>query len=90
MLTADAEKALDEALSQAGKTKKAGEPGYHIVRASLFYSHGLVEDAIRETDEAAKLDAGNPALHAILARLYADVGRTQAALSEYDQLLEKQ
>lgn len=89
VLSAAAEKELDEALSQAGKTKKA-EPGYHIVRASLFYGHGLVEDAIRETDEAARLDAGNPALHAILARLYADVGRTQAALSEYDQLLEKQ
>jgi tetratricopeptide (TPR) repeat protein len=89
LLDSDQAKQLDATLAKIDETQKPGEAVYHVVRASVFYGYGLVEDAIRETNEAARIDSSNPALRTILARLYADAGRTSAALGEYDQLLEK-
>jgi hypothetical protein len=81
-------KAIKTELELATDGKVPGEAPFHVIRASVFYDHGLIEAAIRETTEAAKLDHGNPALRTILARLYADVGRADAAMSEYNRILE--
>jgi len=69
----------------ADKTSKIS---YHLVRASLFYSYNLMEDAIAETRMAVEMEPDNSDLHAILARLYSETGRTEDAVKEYDRLLE--
>ncbi len=80
---------LDAALATVGEGTKPSESTLHVVRASLFFNHGLVEDAIAETTQALDADPENSELHAILARLYAETGRTQEALDEYNRLLER-
>lgn len=64
------------------------ESALYLARASAFFSYGLYEDSIAETQMALGADPRNTALHAILARLYAEVGRTQEALGHYNLLLE--
>jgi hypothetical protein len=71
--------ALDTELS-AVDSKKPGPVTYHLMRASLFFDRGLVEDAIRETETAVAADPDNGTLHAILGRLYAETGRTHDAV----------
>ncbi len=80
---------LDASLAEIEKGTKTSESTYHVFRASLFFDHGLMEDAIAETVTALEVDPENSGLHAILARLYAETGRTQDAIREYDRLLEK-
>jgi hypothetical protein len=65
--------------------KKPGPVSYHLMRASLFFDHGLVADAIAETQTAVASDPGNASLHAILGRLYAETGRTQEAMDEMEK-----
>jgi tetratricopeptide (TPR) repeat protein len=88
VLSPDEEQALDGSLPGITKDKKPSEASYHLMRASLFFSHDLIEDAISETKRALEITPDNTSLHAILARLYAEVGRNDAALNEYNHLLE--
>jgi Flp pilus assembly protein TadD len=80
---------LDAALAKMDDSAKPSESTVHVVRASLFFNHGLMEDAIAETTKALESDPDNSELHAILARLYAETGRTQEALDAYNRLLEQ-
>jgi hypothetical protein len=73
--------ALDKELAQID-AEKPGEVTYRLMRASLFFDRGLVEDAIDETETALASDPDNASLHAILGRLYAETGRTQEAMQE--------
>lgn len=80
---------LDRELADAAKKTQPDGSAYHVLCASIYFDHGLMESAIAETSEAIEIDTENPDLHAILARLYAETGRTQEALNEYDRLLDK-
>lgn len=59
---------------------KSGTVTYHVMRAGLFFRHGLVDDAIAETETAVAADPDNRGLEAILGHLYAEAGRAQDAL----------
>ena len=72
---------LDKELAAIDE-QKPGEVTYRLMRASLFFDRGLVEDAINETETALASDPENASLHAILGRLYAETGRTQEAMQE--------
>jgi hypothetical protein len=65
--------------------KKPGAVSYRLMRASLFFDRGLVEDAIGETQAAIAADPDNGTLHAILGRLYAETGRNTEAISEIEK-----
>jgi hypothetical protein len=60
---------LDADLARLDATQ--GAVTYHVTRASLYFDHGLVEDAISETKSALAVDPSNESLHAILSHLYA-------------------
>lgn len=75
---------LDTDLS-ALDANKPGPVTYHLMRASLFFDRGLVEDAIVETESAVASDPDNGSLHTILGRLYAEAGRTRDAITELNQ-----
>jgi hypothetical protein len=62
---------------------------YHFLRASVYFDHGLLENAIGEMEMA--MEGGSPTkeMHSILARLYAEAGRTGDAMSEYDRIFEE-
>ncbi len=89
VLSAEDNQALEESLSELDHGAKPSDSTYHLFCASLYFNHGLMEDAIAETSKALDVDPQNSELHAILARLYAETGRTQDALKEYDRLLEQ-
>jgi hypothetical protein len=89
VLPVDQAKALEASLNQLDPEAMTSASSYHLVRASLFYSYGLVADAIDETRQAVAVDEGNTTLQSILAHLYAQVGLTHEAIQEYDRLLEK-
>lgn len=78
---------LAAALDKIAKQDKPSESAHYLLRASLFYNHGLMADAIDETQKALEADSENPILQSILAQLYAEVGRTEDAFEIY-QLLE--
>jgi hypothetical protein len=88
ILSPEQRKTVEASLSEVTADDKPSKIAYHLVRASLFYSYDLMEDAIAETKAAIELEPGNSDLHAILARLYSETGRTQDAVKEYDRLLE--
>jgi len=89
VLSEDEEKEIQQALGKISKDEMPSESAYHLLRASLFFDHSLMEDAITETRKALETAPGNTALHSILARLYAEVGCTDEALEEYNRLLDK-
>ena len=89
VLSAEEKQGLDVSLAKMEEGAKPSESTYHVVCASLYFNHGLMEDAIAETTKALDVDPENSDLHAILARLYAETGRTQDALKEYNRLLER-
>ncbi|MCK4550291.1 MAG: hypothetical protein KAU49_08965, partial [Candidatus Krumholzibacteria bacterium] len=62
---------------------------YHFLRASVYFEHGLLENAISEMQQAMKDGSGTKEMHSILARLYAEAGRPGDAMSEYDLIFEK-
>ena len=76
--------------NELAREKRRSQASYHLVRASLFYSYGLLDDAIMETETALRISMGNNVLKAILAPLYAEVGRTADALKMYSLLPEYQ
>jgi hypothetical protein len=89
VLPPDQVKELEASLDRLSPEQMTSESSYHLVRASLFYSYGLVADAIDETREAVSADEDNATLQSILAHLYAQVGLTREAIQEYDRLLQK-
>ncbi len=80
---------LDESLGMIDPKKIPNCSTYHFLRASVYFDHGLLEDAINEMKQAMEGDAGMKEMHSILARLYAEAGRTGEAMSEYDRIFEK-
>jgi hypothetical protein len=62
------------------------ESARSLVRASIYYEHGLLAQAIEETQRA--MGEGGGHMRAILANLYVEAGRTEDALTVYDGLLE--
>jgi hypothetical protein len=80
---ADATK-LDNELSQLD-ANKPGAVTYHLTRASLYFDRGLVDEAIKETENALATDPDNHSLRSILAHLYAQTGRTQDAMTELNK-----
>ena len=80
---------LNASLAQVTPEARVSKSSYHILRASLYFEYGLMEEAIEETRMALENDPDNPTLHSILARLYAETGRTDEAIGEYDRLLEE-
>jgi len=90
ILSKEESEALDKSLEQIVSEKKPSEASHHVLRASVFFSHGLMEDAIEETQKALEIESQNPTLHSILARLYAEVGRTDEAISSYGRIIEQQ
>lgn len=89
LLPPDDERSLAEALERIEKEKPPSTATYRLIKASLFFNYGLMEDAIAETRMALTAEPDNEILHSILARLYAESGRTEEALNEYDQIFEK-
>lgn len=89
VLAADEEKELEQTLQSLAAEQKPSKTSYFLYKASLFFEHNLVEDAIRETKLALDHDPENTVLHSILARLYAESGRNKEALREYDLILDK-
>lgn len=77
-------KSLESGLSTI-ESKKPSPVSYRLMRASLFFDRGLVEDAINETQAALAADPNNGSLHAILGRLYAETGRTKEAIDEINK-----
>lgn len=77
-------KALDADLASID-AKQSGQTTYHLLRASLFFNSGLVDDAITETEAAVATDPDNASLHAILGRLYAETGQTQEAMEQMEK-----
>ncbi len=59
-----------------------------LVRASIYYEHGLLDLAISETRHAVSDSPQGDVVHTILANLYIESGRTEEALSVYDDILE--
>lgn len=84
VIAPEASKSLDGDLAQL-ETKKPGAVTYHLMRASMFFDRGLVDEAVAETEAALAADPGNASLHAILARLYAETGRTKDAINELNK-----
>src|SRR5262249_10009415 len=64
---------LDSDLSHPDASQ-ADSVTYHLARASIYYDHGLIEDAITETESALAADPGNESLRAILAQLHVSTG----------------
>jgi hypothetical protein len=60
----------------------------HVMRASVYFNHGLLADAVAETEAALEADPDDVSLQSILARLYSQVGRTAEAAALYDKILE--
>jgi len=89
ILSDEERQSLDATLAGVDANAKPSDTTVHVVRASLFFDHGLMDDAIAETTKALAGDPDNAELHAILARLYAETGRTQEALDAYNRLLEQ-
>jgi len=80
---------LDLSLSMIDPYEISNRSTYHFLRASVYFEHGLLEDAISEMELAMKEGAETKEMHSILARLYAEAGRSAEAMSEYDRIFEK-
>ncbi len=80
---------LDESLAMIDPEEIPNGSTYHFLRASVYFEHGLLEDAITEMQKAMVDGDGTKEMHSILARLYAEAGRPCEAMSEYDRIFEK-
>lgn len=88
ILPADEAASVTEALTASSAMEGASSRGQALVRASIYYRHGLLDDAIASTREALEAQPDAHELRSILARLLSETGRTQEALAEYDRLLQ--
>jgi hypothetical protein len=89
IIAPDEAASLEASLASIDRKALPSESAYRLVRASLYFRHKLMDEAIGETRAALELDPDNASLHAILGRLYAETGRTYEAMAEYDKILEK-
>ncbi len=67
------------------------DPDSAFVRARLARSHlvlGELDDALREAEDAVRLNDEDPQTRRLLAGLYGATGRAEEAIREYRQLLE--
>ena len=80
---------LDESLGMIDREKISNGCTYHFLRASVYFDHGLLENAISEMEQIMEGDAETKEMHSILARLYAEAGRNGEAMAEYDHIFEK-
>lgn len=88
ILSASERNELNVSLEQITRQESIKGATYHILRASLFFDFGLVQDAIDETMEALEFKPEDSTLHYILARLYVEAGRSKEAVDLYDRLLK--
>jgi tetratricopeptide (TPR) repeat protein len=89
ILSSDDERDLTGALDRIERERLPSKSTYHLMRASLFFTNGLMEEAIAETQRSIDVEPDNATLRSILARLYAESGRPEEALSAYDRLIEE-
>jgi hypothetical protein len=80
---------LDESLVMIDPEDIPNSSTYHFLRASVYFEHGLLENAIDEMEKAMEEGSGTKEMHSILARLYAEAGRPGDAMSEYDLIFEE-
>ncbi len=80
---------LDESLGKIDPKEIPNKATYHFLRASVYFEHGLLENAIDAMQQAMENGDGTKEMHSILARLYAEAGRPGDAMSEYDRIFEK-
>jgi pentatricopeptide repeat protein len=81
--------ALDESIHAIDADSKLSESSGHVIKASVYFNHGLLEDAIAETKSALEMDPDNASLQSILARLYAEAGRTKDAMATYNEMIKQ-
>jgi hypothetical protein len=79
---------LDQKLSGLGR-EEMSDYAQRVLRASIYFNHGMIDDAIAETELALENDPNNKSLQSILARLYEQAGRTRDAISTYRKLETK-
>jgi len=88
VISPEAAEQVDVALASIeGSGQKPSASTYHLMRASIFFDQGLIEDAINETLTALSTDPDNETLHTILAKLYAESGRNDEAIKAYEKLV---
>lgn len=80
---------LQETLDAVDADTKLSKTSSHVIKASVYFNHGLIEDAIAETKSALKDDPDNASLQSILARLYAESGRTRDAMDTYNRMIKQ-
>jgi hypothetical protein len=79
---------LETTLKRIEEDGSLAEVSRHIMRASVYFNHDLLANAVVETEAAVAAAPDDASLQAILARLYTQVGRTAEAAEIYDQILE--
>ena len=79
---------LDGSLGMIDPEDIPNRSTYHFLRASVYFEHGLLENAIDEMEKAMEEGSGTKEMHSILARLYAEAGRPGDAMSEYDLIFD--
>lgn len=80
---------LNESIGMIDPEEIPNGSTYHFLRASVYFEHGLLENAIDEMQQAMVDGDGTKEMHSILARLYAEAGRPGEAMSEYDRIFEE-
>jgi tetratricopeptide (TPR) repeat protein len=81
--------ALEADLDRIDRDGSLSPVSRRIMRASLYFDHKLLDDAVAETERAVEMAPEDPALLSILARLYSEIGRTDEAMVIYDGILRK-
>ena len=89
-IAARAGAALSGALDRIDKDGSLTPVSRYVMRASVYFGHNLLADAVAETEKALGLAPGDETLESILARLYSEVGRSSEAMAIYDRILDKQ
>lgn len=79
---------LETTLKRIDEDGSLSEVSRHVMRASVYFNHGLLANAVGETEAAVSAAPDDASLQAILARLYSQVGRMAEAADIYDQILE--
>jgi len=86
----DGERAgLESSLKRIDTDGSLSPVSRHVMRASVYFNHDLLADAVDETERAVELAPGDTSLQSILARLYSQVGRSAEAADLYDQILDE-
>ena len=89
IIPADERGDLENALGRIDHDGSLSDASRHVMRASVYFNHGLLANAVAETEAALEEAPGDASLQAILARLYNQVGRTAEAAELYDKILDR-